>query len=275
MKKKIVYVLCGLLLVVLAASAEENAQKTLDKILLGRPVQLRIPCGDANLQYDRQGKLLNSSQPSPWTVDGVFMVDKISLAKDKLEIKGNRVLVALKLGPNAGLISLQTKKSVKVIVNDFPSDAKTEQVLAMLDHLFVGGNVREHIANYWKASIDISQSLEQMRKQSRDGIVGRFDQERPVYLPETEYRVNPPKMLSALDADYGRSALRANGEVSEIRVLVNEYGRPELVGLLRDTKGDFGLQTLYAVAHWKFSPAVKDGAPVASLISVETEIRSQ
>lgn len=70
--KKIAAVLFTLLISTLAASTQENAQHALEKLLLGKSIQLRTPCDDANLQFDQQGKLLSSAQPSPWTVDGVF-----------------------------------------------------------------------------------------------------------------------------------------------------------------------------------------------------------
>jgi len=275
MMKKITAVLLAMLILTLVASAQENAQHTLEKLLLGKSIQLRTPCDDANLQFDQQGKLLSSAQPSPWTVDGVFLVDTVSLKNGTLEISGKRILVALKLESKPSLLSLQTKRTVKFTVTGLPSDATSDQILAVLGHILVGGNLHEHMANFWKASIDISQSMEQMRRQSPDGIVAHYDQDRPVFLVGPPYKVKPPKVLRAPSPDYGESALYAEGVLTEVRVVVNENGRPELVGLTRDTKGDLGVRTVMAVAQWKFSPAIKDGIPVASFISVETEFHSQ
>ena len=219
---------------------QENAQHALEKLLFGKSIQLRTPATTRNLQFDQQGKLLSSAQPSPWTVDGVFLVDTVSLKNGTLEISGKRILVALKLESRPSLLSLQTKRTVKFTVTGLPSDATSDQILAVLGHILVGGNLHEHMANFWKASIDISQSMEQLRRQSPDGIVAHYDQDRPVFLVGPPYKVNHQKSR-APSPDYGESALYAEGVLTEVRFWSTKMG-DQLVGLTKDTKGDLGVR---------------------------------
>jgi hypothetical protein len=273
MMKRCTTIICCLLLCAVVAGAEENAEQALRKSLLGKALLLRTPYEGGNLHFDAQGKLVNSSQIGTWTVDGIFIVDNVSLKGSKLELKGKRAIVALRMGAGKGLISLQTKRMIKLSVDAPAPNAQAGQFVPLLNLIFMGGDVRSYMQDYWTPTVDITQSCDQIRKQVPDGVVAHLDKTRPVYWCSPPNSVKPPRMLSQpqLD-DYSLANGKLNEATSEIRILINEHGRPELIGVVQTTNDDLAVQMVLSASKGKFTPATKDGVPVATFITLETEV---
>jgi hypothetical protein len=75
--------------------------------------------------------------------------------------------------------------------------------------------------------------------------------------------------------DYSGTARQLRGASGEIRILVNEQGRPELIGVIQPIDDDLAVQMVLSATRGKYTPATKDGVPVATFITLQTEIRVQ
>jgi hypothetical protein len=100
MRSKQLAVLIALLLVALAASADDLERRLSDQYryhVLG----LRAPVAENGQDFDSAGNPLNSSTP-PWMLhSGLLFVQSVRLNKDMMELKGDPVISANRAQPQA------------------------------------------------------------------------------------------------------------------------------------------------------------------------------
>jgi protein TonB len=86
--------------------------------------------------------------------------------------------------------------------------------------------------------------------------------------------VQAPKAIYSPDPEYSEEARKAKyqGEVV-LWLIVDQYGRPQNVRVLRSPGMGLDQKAIEAVKLWKFDPATKDGKPVAVQINVEVNFR--
>lgn len=86
--------------------------------------------------------------------------------------------------------------------------------------------------------------------------------------------VKPARALSIKDPMYTDSARRkkTNGQVI-LAVALNAQGTIDEVKVVRSLEPGLDQASVDAVKQWKFTPATKDGKPVAVQFEVETQFR--
>lgn len=82
--------------------------------------------------------------------------------------------------------------------------------------------------------------------------------------------IAPPRALSAPDPEYTEEARRDRfrGEVL-LCVVVGSDGEPRDVWVARPLGHGLDTSAVETIKHWKFSPAIKNGVPVAAVVNVE------
>ena len=79
----------------------------------------------------------------------------------------------------------------------------------------------------------------------------------------------PPSIAHIVKPVYPRLALQARvGGTVVLRVLVSETGAPAEIEVVREGRAGLTEAAVRAVRGWTFEPAVKDGVPVRTWISV-------
>jgi TonB family protein len=83
--------------------------------------------------------------------------------------------------------------------------------------------------------------------------------------------ITPPRALSAPDPEYTEEARqeRFGGKIL-LCVIVGPDGEPRNVWVARSLGHGLDDSAVETIKHWKFSPAVKNGMPVAAVVNVET-----
>jgi len=118
-------------------------------------LSLKTPSRGKNLQFDSEGRIADSTDACPWSVCGLLQVEKLVVTQDSLEIRGKRVILALRaIEPKLGVIPLVTDREirVKVALPSLPLDVP--QVNNTLSKVFEGGGLLERVAKYWKPELD-------------------------------------------------------------------------------------------------------------------------
>lgn len=83
--------------------------------------------------------------------------------------------------------------------------------------------------------------------------------------------LTPPRIMKRIDPDYPESARKDGVEGSVIvKLVVDKDGSPRNICIERGLRDDVDQSSARAVAQWRFSPATKDGEPVAIWINAET-----
>jgi periplasmic protein TonB len=89
-------------------------------------------------------------------------------------------------------------------------------------------------------------------------------------------RISRPEPIFSPGPDYPLSVRKGKHKIQGICVVgltVDEHGRARDVHVTRSLDRRLDQNAIEAVKQWKFKPAMRDGKPVAVLISVEVEFR--
>jgi TonB family protein len=261
------------------ADARKNLEDELRKIYEHSVVSLKTPDAANKLQFDAQGALAGSAVACPWSICGMLQVEKVVLAQGRLEIRGRRVILALRSSKSdVNVIPLATDRGIQIRVDLPNSPLDIPQVNKILSKVFQGGGLLERVGKYWKPKIDLggpdsAHQIEVLRDSTPIAIVGELEGNRPVYLVNPG-KIDPPKPIHTPDPEYSDSARRQRLEGTTIvMVVVDEKGFPEILQITKGLGEGLDLLALTAVSGWTFRPAMKNGEPVSVLIYVEVTFR--
>ena len=283
MKYLISSILCCILISSTAVSADtrKNLEDDLRKIYEHNLLSLRSPYAANKLQFDERGTLAGSAAPCPWSICGMLQVEKVVLAQRYLEIRGKRVILALRSGnTDAKVIPLATDRGIQVRVDLPDSPLDTAQVNKTLSRVFEGVGLLERVGKYWKPKFDVggpdaADQMKVLRDRTPSPVVAELEGNRPVYLVSPG-KIDPPKPIHMPDPEYTETARRQRLEGKTIMlVVVDEKGFPEVLEITKGLGEGLDLMALTAAAGWTFKPAMKGGEPVAVLINVEVTFRLQ
>jgi TonB family protein len=255
------------------ATDHSALQKQLRDAYEGKLLSLKTPCTSDRLHFDTSGKPLSALQEAPWTTSGVFRVESVAVKSDRIEIRGKRLILALRLDKTGTrLVPIELDRHLRIDLDIAPSMTDLQQTYVSLAQIFQGGKLEERISAYWKPTIDLGDLMTDrasLLQRLPDRMVGRLEGNRPVYLVSPP-AVTPPKSVHTPDPDYsdGARKKRVTGTTT-MRLILNEKGQPEILVLVKDLGEGLDIRALAAVSQWRFQPAVKDGQPVAALVTVE------
>jgi TonB family protein len=277
------------------ASLKEFEGKTL---ILLHPLQ-------ANFQrYDAAGKVLKGGKDGSWTVFGGILIDRVTLAPDKLRFEGRRIFFLFPK-QKLTLVEFTWRKhrtdapfspSMKVeIVLDKPIDS-AEQAFTVLNRVFfvktqdflesLPAFWREYLADHhfsydayqkkeaeyrWREEVDKkSTPVENVQpeppKDSKDSEL----HERVVYPIGTTSGVKAPKPKYTPEPDYSWIAKYEEYQgIVVVNVIVGADGNVHHVRLLRPLGMGLDENAQSTVQTWRFQPATRNGQPVAVEMNIE------
>ncbi len=86
--------------------------------------------------------------------------------------------------------------------------------------------------------------------------------------------VSPPSIIYKVEPEYSEEARKAKFQGSVLLfVVVDEYGNPRDIKILRPLGLGLDQKAIEAVEKWKFSPGKKDGKPVPVQAQIEVNFR--
>jgi TonB family protein len=86
--------------------------------------------------------------------------------------------------------------------------------------------------------------------------------------------VTPPHATYAPNPEYPKKESKARNQGSVVvDLIVDADGLPRDINVSRPLSHDFDEAAINAVKTWKFSPAIRDGKPIAAQIKVEVSFR--
>lgn len=90
----------------------------------------------------------------------------------------------------------------------------------------------------------------------------------PIHGPK-EKGIKPPKVKRSPDPEYAWNRNDVRGRMVVLWLVVGSDGLPHNVRVARNLRPDLDKAAIDAVNRWTFSPATKDGKPIAVQINVE------
>jgi periplasmic protein TonB len=86
--------------------------------------------------------------------------------------------------------------------------------------------------------------------------------------------VSAPSVLSKVEPEYSEEARKAKWQGTVVlAVIIDEFGHPRNVTLLRSLGLGLDQKAIEAVSQWRFKPGMKDGKPVPVMATIEVNFR--
>ena len=281
----------------------QDAEATL-KQFEGKTLILRHPLRADSQQYDAEGKVLKGGKEGSWAVLSGVLIDRVTLAPDKLRLEGHRIFF---LFPKQKLVLFEFKRRKGVkgppfspfinveITLDKPMDS-AEQALTVLNRVFALktedflGSLpdfwREYLADH-HFSYDASQKKEAEYRWSEEvpkaskptqplpSDSGKYPNDGDSHELAT-YPIGPgsgvkaPKPKYTPEPDFSDIAKYEEYQgIVVVNVIVGTDGNVHHVRLLRPLGMGLDENAQSTVQTWRFQPAIRNGQPVAVEMNIE------
>ena len=296
-----------LFLCILAGGATSYAQdaETALKQFEGRILMLRHPLQSDSQRYDAEGNVLKGGgHDGSWVVFGCVLIDRVTLAPDKLRLEGQRIFF---LFPKQKLTLFEFKRrkafkgppfspsvNVEVILAK-PIDS-AEQGLTVLGRIFAlkTEDLLDSVPDFWRAylvdhqfSYDASQKKEAEYRWSED--VPKAS--KPIQNVPSEstkdsknedshelvtYPIGPgsgvkaPKPKFTPEPPFSEIAKYEDYQgIVVVSVIVGADGKVHHVRLVRPLGMGLDENAQSTIQTWRFQPATRNGQPVAVEMNIE------
>jgi TonB family protein len=282
-----------------AQDAEASLKQFEGKILI-----LRHPLQSDSQRYDADGKVLKGGKDGSWTVLGGVLIDRVTLAPDKLRLEGRRIFFLFPK-QKLTLVEFTWRKhhtdapfspSMKVeIIRDKPIDS-AEQALTVLNRVFAlkTEDVLESLPDFWRAymadhhfSYDASQKkeaeyrwreeVENKNKPAQDAhpdltkdSKNENSHERVVYPIDPGSEVKAPKPKFTPEPAFSEIAKYEDYQgIVVVNVIIGTDGKVHRFRLVRPLGMGLDEIAQSTLQTWRFQPATRNGQPVAVEMNIE------
>ena len=245
-----------LLLVQAPADSDIQIRDRLTGKYGGKLFMVRDTPSGTRLRFDADGKLLTSTLPGLFTLDGTIHVESVSVRPERIEISGRRSFLSYN-APSGKLLEYSTRQSFRLefarkagVVPDTAIDA----VLLPLES-FV-----KDLPPYWSRLVSGGPILETITDPATGEIVPRASEAQKL-TPTPIRRLSPSYPEDLKEYEISGSVV--------LRVIVDEKGKTRVVDIV--TPMGFGLDqtAINAVHRWEYEPAKRDGKPVKVYVRVQ------
>jgi TonB family protein len=275
--------------ILLASSAwSESPEQHLKQQLKGKTVLIRGFFQDDRLDYTAQGEVMGSPQPGSWTV-AKMQVKSISIRPDRFEIRGPRVITFLDQSTGEVRTLKPSKKhSIKITVHAPPA-FDSQQLDTVINKILATEPSPDNnvFPPYWREFLagNVIRSKDKDGKvvfKRRDAAVAEEkNDDQPVYIDadgnpvfRVSKSITPPRIAYQIAPDYSESAREQKFTgTTEVSLEVDKTGAVHDVQIVRPIGYGLDDQAVRAVEQWRFSPAIRNGEPVAALVNVEVSFR--
>jgi TonB family protein len=257
---------------------------------LNRPLVLRGFYAGEALRYDSSGSPVGDTTVGDWTTDGIVELNDILVAGRSLTATGVRRIVisyenVFQFFTETKLGRGEKSPSLRIEVELNPNGTIAESADVALSKIFLGprDSFRDSVPGYWEYCVkDALSDGDQNchfkpefmaipgfalgeRLELRDEIRKYISE--PVGPPLT-----PPRILAHQQARLSDEARKANYRgVVDFSLILDSTGQAKNIRIVSPIGFGLDQRAFHALEGWKFSPAEKDGKPVAIPMQVEVD----
>ncbi len=247
MPRKAYFVFVCFLLTQIVTAHAESLQDSLKQKYKDHVMALRSPFTQGNQKFDSSGKSLNPPPAGPWLTYGGIYVKNLKLSSNILRLEGKRVGFGADKKGGQTLIALGDSMKVEIQL-DQPLKS-VDEAQAVLGRVFLEGA-----------------SVEQAKPEIR-----RADDST---ASETIYEVKdgalPPRATYTPEPEFSTAARKAKFQGTVIvQIVIDKRGDVTRVKLERGLGYGLDENAMEAVKIWRFTPATKNGQPVAVRMKIE------
>jgi TonB family protein len=267
MNRKISFLFLAVLLLQTATAHADSLKDALNDKYKNQILALRSPLTKGDQKFDSAGHSLSIAKSSGWLLYGGISVKRIDLSSDTLRVEGD------------GATSYLEKRIGKVIVMPFGKarhiEIHLDQPLNSVDEadaimgriFFLGPDAVDHIRPEFRRANDNTPDSEISKVSQREfrpasaNTVGSNDNNDKVLPPRPTYTPEPEYSAQASHAKYQGTVV--------LGIVIDKAGKISRIRLDRPLGMGLDENAMETVKQWRFSPAMRNGEPVAVAMSIE------
>jgi TonB family protein len=247
------------------SAADQDLEKQFAAKYHNKVLYLRHSYTSDSQEYDAEGDLAKAGQEGPWSLYGRMVVRKIVFDKDSLRVEGKRAVYRTD-GQLCGKDCMPFKNgkstTIKIRLNDpLASMSEAESVLSHVFAITPEDEVSS-VPSYWQ---DYMAKLFALQPKQPDA-----DSEKTFKVGE--HRITAPKPTYVPEPEFTEAARKERfAGIVGLSVIVDKAGEVRRVSIQSPLGMGLDEQAANTVRTWRFSPATKDGEPVAIAMFVEVD----
>ena len=257
--------ICLLALFLVQAARADSVKDDLNHKYKKHVLALRAPFTRGDQKFDSAGQPIGSRSSGRWLTYGAIYVEKLNLAKDTLRLEGPRVAVRYVKAENKMYLT-NLSKPVKIEIHlDQPLNS-LDQATALLDRVFFPeGDVAQHATVEFRRSDDDTPDDAIYKVSHTTSMLSS-----PGAPEDKNDNVLPPRPTYTPEPEFSEQARRAKFQGTVVvQIVVNKKGDVVRVRLERALGMGLDQNAMEGVERWRFTPATRNGQPVAVMMNVE------
>jgi len=273
MNRKPGILLLAVCLVHTATAHADSVKDNLNHKYKKQVLALRTPFTRGDQKFDSAGQPIGARASGRWLTYGAIYVEKLNLTKDALRLEGPRVAFSsVKTEGKTYLTNLS--KPVKIEIRlDQPLNS-LDQAQALLERVFFPeADVAQHATPEFRRSDDNIPDDEIAHvsiHSSRPSEESLPDADRDKIDHDKEGAVLAPRAIYTPEPEFSEPARRAKFQGTVVlQIVVNKKGDVVRVRLVRALGMGLDQNAMEGVERWRFSPATRNGQPVAVALNIE------
>lgn len=279
--RKLILVLAGCHIVLsLGLTCEASGQNTDSKSELQQRFQDKIFLirgwyQDKKLTYGATGTVIGTPTQGSWTAS-LVKIHSIKVRANDFVLKGPRGGDAYDPKNKKFVAVIAKEPEVTITVEADPAKL-TSADLDTLQNAIFGSNAKtEDMPEYWR---DFLVHGEQDPKTTPAEAAGQSEtfpglqlNAQPVF--KVGHQVRPPRLVKKFEPSFTEVArgARYQGTVV-VRAVIDDQGIPTKIRLMKVLGMGLDDAAVKSVEQWRFTPAQRDGKPVAVLVDIEVNFR--
>ena len=299
MQNRYRFLLAPLLLLSTFVGADDLDRQLQDKYA-NKTLMLRGFYSGEHLRYDSSGSMIGGKQPGDWTSDGFVLITDIGMKGHAIRIKARRMSAvsvnnafALWAAENQNVRPGENRAiAVEITAELGTKHPSADQAMAAMAKVFLSAedDFSSLVPDYWKPCVPAGLVGKDENCHFSSDILGvpgiRVSKDPSGIVSTTgehnsamrnffaKNGISPPKLTAHKEPEFSDLARRMKYQgTAALRLTVNEAGVPTHVYVLHPLGCGLDAQAVRTVEGWRFTPAQKDGRPVAVEIAVEVDFR--
>jgi TonB family protein len=247
------------LLLGLGAQSDERKEieNQLNELYKGKIVTLRHFYRGERLRFDTQGNLLKGGEPGPWTLYGRIEINDVKVHRDRLELRGRRMLVRYN-GDAREFEHLRTRDKVRIEIGNHPTQWTSSIARDLSQSVLLGPTepVATILPTFWQTFLDKPDSV---CTENESPFADASNAEKRIWLSMND---SQKRIVSQGPPTYPPRAKQAGLEGTvRMCVLIGTDGKVEEAILVKPAGLGFDETAMETVSNWRYEPLTLDGAP--------------
>ena len=238
------------------AEADEAAQ------MVGRALFLRCFCAEDNLSFDAQGHVAGQAKTTDWTLAAVNVQKVERKGPGEIELDGVKVAIRFATDRREFDRHPQNDDKMRIVIADTGDVAAFERALKSVFATGIDRELQRAMPQYWQHYFEPGLAWPQ------DALTGQAINSIAAATPTASIAAVTHKSDAGYTPLAGRD--RVGGTV-RLRMVVDAEGMPRRIAVLQPLGYGLDERAVEALGKYRFTPAMVQGQPVASNVTIDEE----